>query len=99
MSWTQPLDTLLGRIETSCLIGSLKQSKEGCESLSYETDQFGIRTLLIEPGCVKTNFVNGIVHAKNASNSNSAYLTLLKKVSIQLLYCHAKCPYSRKGCK
>jgi len=34
---------------------------------------------LIEPGRVKTNFVNGIVHAKNASNSNSAYLTLLKK--------------------
>ncbi|HYT40767.1 MAG TPA: hypothetical protein VEP90_00345 [Methylomirabilota bacterium] len=27
---------------------------------------------------MKTNFVNGIVHAKNASNSNSAYLTLLK---------------------
>jgi short-subunit dehydrogenase len=60
---------------------SSKFALEGLsESLSYETDQFGIRTLLIEPGCVKTNFVNGIVHAKNASNSNSAYSSVLKKL-------------------
>jgi NAD(P)-dependent dehydrogenase (short-subunit alcohol dehydrogenase family) len=71
-----------GRIGYPTVSGyvSSKFALEGlCESLSYETDQFGIRTLLIEPGCVNTNFVSGIVHAKNASNSNSAYSTLLKR--------------------
>lgn len=71
-----------GRIGYPTVSGyvSSKFALEGlCESLSYETDQFGIRTLLIEPGCVNTNFVSGIVHAKNVSNSNSAYSTLLKR--------------------
>jgi NAD(P)-dependent dehydrogenase (short-subunit alcohol dehydrogenase family) len=59
---------------------SSKFALEGlCESLSYEIEQFGIRIILIEPGCVKTNFVNGIVVAKNASNPNSPYSDLLKK--------------------
>ena len=59
---------------------SSKFALEGlCESLSYEIEQFDIRIVLIEPGCVKTNFVNRIVVAKKASNSNSSYSNLLKK--------------------
>jgi len=46
---------------------------------SCEIEQFDIRIVLIEPGCVKTNFVNRTVVAKKASNSNSSYSNLLKK--------------------
>jgi NAD(P)-dependent dehydrogenase (short-subunit alcohol dehydrogenase family) len=71
-----------GRIGYPTVSGyvSSKVALEGlCESFSYETHQFGIRILFIEPGCAKSNFVNGMVHAKNASNSTSAFSALLKK--------------------
>ncbi len=40
---------------------SSKFALEGlCESLRYELDQFGIKTTLIEPGVIKTNFFDSL---------------------------------------
>jgi short-subunit dehydrogenase len=53
---------------------STKFAVEGLsESISYELGQFGIKVVLIEPGFIKTNFVNTMVIAKKAQDPNSPY--------------------------
>ena len=50
----------LGRfgIATSSAYASSKFAIEGLtESMSYELEPFGIRTILVEPGIIKTNFI------------------------------------------
>ena len=45
---------------------STKFAVEGLsESMSYELEPFGIKTVIIEPGMIKTNFYNSVMMQKN----------------------------------
>jgi NAD(P)-dependent dehydrogenase (short-subunit alcohol dehydrogenase family) len=59
---------------------STKFALEGLsEALQYEVDQFGIKVILIEPGIIKTNFLDNIKRAKWATDPNSPYNELLQR--------------------
>ena len=60
---------------------SSKFALEGLsESMAYEIEQFGIRTVLVEPGFVKTNFGENIVIAKKAKAPNSPYSQMMMQM-------------------
>jgi NAD(P)-dependent dehydrogenase (short-subunit alcohol dehydrogenase family) len=60
---------------------STKFAVEGLtESISYELEPFGIKVVLIEPGFIKTNFVNAMVIAKKAQDSDSPYSQMMQRV-------------------
>jgi NAD(P)-dependent dehydrogenase (short-subunit alcohol dehydrogenase family) len=66
----------LGRfgIATSSAYVSSKFAMEGLtESISYELEPFGIRTVLVEPGIIKTNFIKAAVLAQKSTDPNSPY--------------------------
>ena len=65
---------------TSAYVSS-KFALEGLsESISYETEQFGIKVILIEPGVIKTNFDNNLKIGKRVTNdSNSPYVEMTQK--------------------
>lgn len=46
--------------------------------MSYELEPFGIRTVIIELGVVRTNFYNFIITAKRSKDPNSSYAQLMK---------------------
>jgi len=57
---------------------STKFAVEGLsESMSYELEPFGIKTVIIEPGMIKTNFHNAVVVAKRSSEPSSPYAPLM----------------------
>jgi NAD(P)-dependent dehydrogenase (short-subunit alcohol dehydrogenase family) len=61
---------------------STKFAIEGLsESMVYELEPFGIRVVLVEPGVIKTNFVNSMVAAKKSLDPNSPYSQLMKNVA------------------
>lgn len=61
---------------------SSKFALEGfSESMKYELEGFGIRVILIEPGAVKTNFLENIKWAQEAMKLDSPYAELSKKIS------------------
>jgi NAD(P)-dependent dehydrogenase (short-subunit alcohol dehydrogenase family) len=61
---------------------STKFTIEGLsESMSYELELFGIKVVLIEPGLIKTNFVNNIVAAKKSQDPNSPYAQFMQDVA------------------
>jgi len=61
-------------IPTLSSYASTKFALEGLtESMSYELEPFGIRTVLVEPGVIKTNFFNSTIVAKKSQDSNSPY--------------------------
>ena len=52
--------------------------------MSYELELFGIKVVLIEPGLIKTNFVNNIVAAKKSQDPNSPYAQFMQNVAASL---------------
>ena len=61
---------------------SSKFALEGLsESMSFEVEQFGIKTVLVEPGFVRTNFADNIVIARKAQEPNSPYSQMMQKMS------------------
>ena len=61
---------------------STKFAIEGLsESMAYELEPFGIRVVLVEPGVIKTNFVNSMVAAKKSQDPNSPYAQLMQNVA------------------
>lgn len=71
----------LGRfgIAASSAYVSSKFAVEGLsESMSYELEPFGIRTILIEPGVINTGFIKSAVSAKKSQDPNSPYIGLMK---------------------
>ncbi len=61
---------------------SSKFALEGLsESMAFEVEQFGIKTVLIEPGFVQTNFADNIVIARKAQEPNSPYSEMMRKMS------------------
>ena len=65
----------------SAYVGS-KFALEGfSESMKYELEDFGIRIILIEPGAVKTNYLENSKQALKAKDADSPYVEFSKKVS------------------
>ena len=61
---------------------STKFAVEGLsESMSYELEPFGIRVVIVEPGVIKTNFLDGVVIAKKSKDQNSPYSQMMQKVT------------------
>jgi len=60
---------------------STKFAVEGLsESMSYELEPFGIKVVLVEPGVIKTNFVDGMVIAKKSQDPKSPYSQITQKM-------------------
>ena len=73
----------LGRfgIATSSAYVSSKFAMEGLtESISYELEPFGIRTILVEPGIIKTNFIKAAVLGQKSTDPNSPYLQFMNNI-------------------
>ena len=82
------ISSLAGRIgfPLSSAYVSSKFALEGLvESLRYEVQPLGIHVCLIEPGVIKTNFVNNMKIGKNvitssiSNNDNSPYVEIIQK--------------------
>jgi NAD(P)-dependent dehydrogenase (short-subunit alcohol dehydrogenase family) len=68
-------------IPTLSSYSSTKFALEGLtESMSYEVEPFGIRTVLIEPGVIRTNFFNSTIVAKKSQDSNSPYYEFMRSM-------------------
>ena len=50
-------------------------------NMAYELEPFGIRVVLVEPGVIKTNFVNSIVAAKKSQDPNSPYAQFMQDMA------------------
>lgn len=73
----------LGRfgIATSSAYSSSKFAIEGLtESMSYELEAFGIRTIIVEPGIIKTNFLKSSKLARKATDPNSPYRNFIQNM-------------------
>jgi NAD(P)-dependent dehydrogenase (short-subunit alcohol dehydrogenase family) len=58
---------------------STKFAVEGLsESMSYELEPFGIKTVIIEPGVIDTNFHNTLQIAKKSQDPDTPYAPLMK---------------------
>jgi NAD(P)-dependent dehydrogenase (short-subunit alcohol dehydrogenase family) len=67
-----------GIAASSAYVGT-KFAVEGLsEAMSYELEPFGIRTIIIEPGIIKTNFIKSSVMAKKSQDPNSPYSHLIR---------------------
>ena len=53
------------------------------ESLRHELAEFGVKVILIEPGGVKTNFVDNIKTAKNYNANDSPYAKSMQKIFLR----------------
>jgi len=82
------ISSLAGRIgfPFSSAYVSSKFALEGLtESLGYEIQNFGIYVILIEPGVIRTNFLNSmklgknVITPQNDSNINSPYTEMIQK--------------------
>jgi short-subunit dehydrogenase len=72
---------LIGVPLNSAYVGS-KFALEGfSESMKYELEGFGIKVILIEPGAVKTNYLDNAKQAQKAMNPDSPYAEFSKKAS------------------
>ena len=61
---------------------STKFAVEGLsESMAYELKPFGIKVVLVEPGVIRTNFVNSMVAANKSQDPNSPYSQLMQNVA------------------
>jgi len=77
------MSSIVGKVGIPTMSGyvSSKFALEGLmESMRYELEPFGIRVVLVEPGVIKTNFLNSSVFAKKALEETSPYRTLIQKV-------------------
>jgi len=77
------LSSVVGKVGIPTMSGyvSSKFALEGLmESMRYELEPFGIKVVLVEPGVIKTNFLNSSVFAKNALEQSSPYRTLIQKM-------------------
>ena len=77
------LSSLVGRVglPLSSAYVATKFALEGLtESVRYELSQFGINVILIEPGVIKTNFIENL-KTSNVSESKSNYADLNESIS------------------
>lgn len=73
----------LGRfgVATNSAYASSKFAVEGLtESMSYELKQFGIRTVLIEPGIIRTKFIQSSMLARKSMDMTSPYRNYMENM-------------------
>ena len=59
---------------------STKFALEGLiESMTYEVEPYGIKMVLIEPGCINSDFLNRLVISNNTQDPKSPYFDMFKK--------------------
>jgi len=69
-------------IPTQSAYASTKFAIEGLnESIAYESEPFGIKILLVEPGAIRTNFANNMVAAEKSQDPNSPYSQLMQNAA------------------
>jgi NAD(P)-dependent dehydrogenase (short-subunit alcohol dehydrogenase family) len=72
----------IGGIPGGSAYVSTKFAIEGLsKSMAYELEPFGIKVVLVEPGVIRTNFVNAIVAAKKSQDPNSPYSQMMQKMA------------------
>jgi len=72
----------LGGIPGGSAYVSTKFAIEGLsKSMAYELEPFGIKVVLVEPGVIRTNFVNNVVAAKKSQDPNSPYSQMMQKMA------------------
>lgn len=78
------VSSLVGRIGlplSSAYVAS-KFALEGLsESMRYELNEFGINIILIEPGVIKTNFIENLKTSDTTLKSESPYADLVDRIS------------------
>jgi NAD(P)-dependent dehydrogenase (short-subunit alcohol dehydrogenase family) len=72
---------IIGVPLNSAYVGSKFAIEGFSESMKYELENFGIRIILIEPGAVKTNYLENSKQALKAMDPDSPYVEFSKKVS------------------
>jgi NAD(P)-dependent dehydrogenase (short-subunit alcohol dehydrogenase family) len=61
---------------------SSKFALEGLsESMAFEVEQFGIKTVLVEPGFIRTSIGENIAIAKKSQRPNSTYAQMMQRMS------------------
>jgi NAD(P)-dependent dehydrogenase (short-subunit alcohol dehydrogenase family) len=78
------VSSLVGRVglPLSSAYVSTKFALEGLsESVRYELNEFGINIILIEPGVIKTNFLENLKTADTTSKSESPYAELVDRTT------------------
>ena len=78
------VSSLVGRIglPLSSAYVATKFALEGLsESMRYELNEFGINIILIEPGVIKTNFIENLKTADTTLKSESPYADLVDRIS------------------
>src|SRR5437899_6243064 len=64
---------------------STKFAIEGLsKSMAYELEPFGIRVVLVEPGVIRSDFINNVVAAKKSQDPNSPYAQFMQNVAASL---------------
>jgi NAD(P)-dependent dehydrogenase (short-subunit alcohol dehydrogenase family) len=71
----------IGGIPGGSAYVSTKFAIEGLsKSMAYELEPFGIKVVLVEPGVIRSNFVNNVVAAKKSQDPNSPYSQMMQKM-------------------
>jgi NAD(P)-dependent dehydrogenase (short-subunit alcohol dehydrogenase family) len=71
----------IGGIPGGSAYVSTKFAIEGLsKSMAYELEPFGIKVVLIEPGVIRSNFVNNVVAAKKSQDPSSPYSQMMQKM-------------------
>ncbi len=50
----------------------------------YDLEPFGIKTVLVEPGVIKTNFFNSVIVANRSNNLDLPYAQIMKEKESRL---------------
>jgi len=75
----------LGGIPGGSAYVSTKFAVEGLsKSMAYELEPFGIKVVLVEPGVIRSDFVNNVVAAKKSQDPNSPYVQFMQNVAASL---------------
>ena len=49
--------------------------------MAYELEPLGIKVVLVEPGVIRSNFINNVVAAKKSQDPNSPYSQFMQNVA------------------
>jgi NAD(P)-dependent dehydrogenase (short-subunit alcohol dehydrogenase family) len=54
------------------------------KSMTYELEPFGIKVVLVEPGVIRSDFINNVVADKKSQDPNSPYAQFMQNVAASL---------------
>ena len=75
----------LGGIPGGSAYVSTKFAIEGLsKSMAYELEPFGIKVVLVEPGVIRSDFINNVVAAKKSQDPYSPYAQFMQNVAASL---------------